>query len=155
MTGSHELPEDAKQDCGAAVSRVLADTFVLYLKTHNFHWNVEGPKFRSLHELFEEQYTALWKSLDDIAERIRALGVHAPGTRSAFDRLARVHDSESVAAADDMLREIAADHETVASTIRSALTTVQQAGDEASAGLLGDRLAYHEKQLWMMKSMLA
>ncbi|WEX12122.1 Dps family protein [Chelativorans sp. AA-79] len=155
MTSNIEMTDEAKKACAEALSKVLADTYVLYLKTHNYHWNVEGPKFRSLHEMFEEQYRDLWSSIDDIAERIRALGHYAPGTYAKFQALSTVKDNEDIPAADDMLKELIADNGMVARTIRSALPTIQEAGDEASAGLLADRLTTHEKQLWMMKSMQA
>lgn len=155
MPSNIEMTDEARKACAEALSKVLADTYVLYLKTHNYHWNVEGPKFRSLHEMFEEQYRDLWDSIDDIAERIRALGHYAPGTYAKFRALATVQDNEDLPAADEMFNELIADNQTVARTIRAALTTIQAAGDEASAGLLTDRLATHEKQLWMMKSMRA
>lgn len=155
MSSNIEMTDEAKKVCVDALSKILADTYVLYLKTHNYHWNVEGPKFRSLHEMFEEQYRDLWDSIDDIAERIRALGHYAPGTYAKFQALSTVKDNEDIPVADNMLKELIADNETVTRTIRSALPTVQEAGDEASAGLLTDRLTTHEKQLWMMKSMLA
>lgn len=150
-----EMTKTAKKACAGALSKVLADTYVLYLKTHNYHWNVEGPRFRSFHEIFEEQYRDLWESIDEIAERIRALGHYAPGTYAKLKALATVKDNEKIPGAEDMLRELIADNETVVKTIRSALPTTEDAGDEVSAGLLVDRLTVHEKQLWMMRSMLA
>jgi starvation-inducible DNA-binding protein len=153
MPRNLELTEQAKRDCAEALSKVLADTFVLYLKTHNFHWNVEGPQFLALHEKFEEQYRDLWGSIDDIAERIRALGQPAPGTTDKLRTLAEITENQALPAASEMLRELIGDNEAAASTIRAALSTAQAAGDEATAGLLTDRLAYHEKQLWMMRSM--
>lgn len=136
-----------------ALSRVLADTYFLYLKTHNYHWNVEGPKFRILHVMFEEQYRDLWQSLDDLAERIRALGFYAPGTYGKMHGLATVVENEQIPSEDDMLRELIADNEKTATTIRSAVKIAQDAGDEPSEGFLTDRLFVLEKQLWMMKSM--
>jgi starvation-inducible DNA-binding protein len=143
-----------KADCVAALSGVLADTYVLYLKTHNFHWNVEGPRFRSLHQMFEEQYQTLWRSIDEIAERIRALGQYAPGTSAKFKALAAVKETEAIPKCDDMLRQLIVDNETVMDTINVGLRAAQSAGDEATVSLLSDRLAYHEKQLWMMRSTL-
>jgi starvation-inducible DNA-binding protein len=154
MAAKVEMSEQGKKACAEALSKVLADTYFLYFKTHNYHWNVVGPKFRALHEIFDEQYTDLWKSLDEIAERIRALGSQAPGTYAKLHALAAIKENEKIPGADDMLRELIADNETVTRTIRSALAAAQEAGDEASAGLLADRLATHEKQLWMMNSML-
>jgi starvation-inducible DNA-binding protein len=155
MAYNIELTEQAKRECAEALSKVLSDTFVLYLKTHNFHWNVEGPRFRGLHMMFEEQYRDLWNSIDDIAERIRALGQPAPGTTARFKELAEIRENDRVPPGTEMLRELMNDNETATRTIRSAISTAQAAGDEATAGLLVDRLTYHEKQLWMMKSMMA
>lgn len=152
MTNKTEFSAQARQECAEALSRVLADTFVLYLKTHASHWNVEGAQFLALHKLFEEQYRNLWTALDEIAERIRALGQHAPGTTESLCNLAEIKESDQVPPAAEMLRELVGDNEMAARTIRIALSTAQTAGDEATAGLLGDRLAYHEKQLWMMRS---
>ena len=154
MSSNMEMTEEAKEDCAGALSRVLADTYLLYLKTHNYHWNVEGPMFRSYHEMFEEQYRDLWNAIDDIAERIRALGRYAPGTHEKFKEFATVEDNEALPGADEMLGELIADNETVARTLRSAISTAQTAGDEASADLMTGRLAIHEKQIWMMKSTL-
>jgi starvation-inducible DNA-binding protein len=153
MTRNIELTEQAKQESAAALSKVLAETFMLYLKTHGYHWNVEGPQFRALHEMFEEQYRELWNSIDDIAERIRALGQPAPGTTAKFKELAEIKEGGRIPAATEMLRELLSDNATAVRTIRAALSTAQDAGDEATAGLLADRLTFHEKQIWMMKSM--
>jgi starvation-inducible DNA-binding protein len=147
------LTEQGKRECAEALSKVLADTFLLYLKTHNFHWNVEGPQFLALHEKFEDQYRELWNSIDDIAERIRALGEPAPGTTDKLRTLSEIAENQAIPMASEMLRELINDNETAAGTIRAALSTAEAAGDEATAGLLSDRLAYHEKQLWMMRSM--
>lgn len=155
MARNIDFTEQAKRECAEALSKVLSDTFVLYLKTHNFHWNVQGRQFRGLHMMFEEQYRDLWNSIDDIAERIRALGQPAPGTTGRFKQLAEIKENDRIPAATEMLHELVNDNETAIRTIRTALSTVQAAGDEASAGLLADRLTYHEKQVWMMKSMTA
>jgi starvation-inducible DNA-binding protein len=155
MPRNIELTEHAKRECAEALSKVLSDTFVLYLKTHNFHWNVQGPQFLGLHEKFEEQYRDLWNSIDEIAERIRALGQPAPGTTAKFHELAEIKENQGIPPATQMLHELVNDNETATRSIRAALSTAQAAGDEATAGLLSDRLAYHEKQLWMMKSMAA
>ncbi len=155
MARNIEFTEQAKRECAEALSKVLSDTFVLYLKTHNFHWNLTGPRFRGLHKMFEEQYRDLWNSIDDIAERIRALGQPAPGTTAKFKELAEIKENDRIPAATEMLHELVTDNETVIRTIRAALSTAQAAGDEATVGLLADRLTYHEKQLWMMKSMTA
>ena len=155
MARNIELTDHAKRQCAEVLSKVLADTFVLYLKTHNFHWNVKGPQFISLHKMFEEQYRDLWSALDDIAERIRTLDQPAPGTTAQFKQLAEIKEKDSLPAAMDMLSELISDNEAVLRTIRTALSTAQDAGDEATAGLLTDRLSYHEKQVWMMKSITA
>lgn len=155
MTRNIELTEQAKQECAKGLSKVLSDTFVLYLKTHNFHWNVQGPQFIGLHKMFEEQYRDLWASMDDIAERIRALEHPAPGTTDKLKGLAEIKENERIPPAMDMLRELVSDNQNATRTIRAALSTAQAAGDEATASLLADRLTYHEKQIWMMKSVSA
>ena len=155
MERNLELSEQNRRECAAALSKVLADTFLLYLKTHNFHWNVEGPQFLALHAKFEEQYRDLWNSIDDIAERIRALGQPAPGTTAKLKELSEIKENSEIPPPADMLRELISDHGTAARTVRAALATAQTAGDEASAGLLTDRLTYLEKQLWMMRSAAA
>jgi starvation-inducible DNA-binding protein len=147
--------DSARQEIAGGLSHVLADTYALYLKTHNFHWNVEGPMFRDLHLMFEEQYTELAGAVDLIAERIRALGQYAPGSFSQFARLSSVKDAEGVPKAVDMIKQLAADHEIVEQTIRSALPTAQRAADEVTVGLLVDRLAVHEKTAWMLRSLAA
>lgn len=154
MAARVEPVRNARAECVDALSKVLADTYLLYLKTHNFHWNVEGPRFQSLHLMFEAQYQALWRSVDEIAERIRALGQYAPGTYSKFKALASIEETETIPKCDDMLRQLIADHVTVIEAIRGALIAAQKVGDEATVGLLTDRLGYHEKQLWMMRSTL-
>ena len=154
MPSNVEMTEQGKKDSAEVLSRVLADTYILYLKTHSYHWNVEGPMFPSLHDMFEKQYRNLWSALDDIAERIRALGEYAPGTHAAFKALATVEDGEGLPDAKAMVFELVADNEIVARTLRSAISTTQSVGDEASADLMIDRLSIHEKQIWMMKSTL-
>jgi starvation-inducible DNA-binding protein len=149
------MTNERQKICAAALSKALADTYVLYLKTHNFHWNVEGEKFRALHEIFEAQYRDMWEALDEIAERIRALGEYAPGTYAKFAKLSSIKDNEKIPPGDDMLRELIADNQTLAVTLVDAIKTLQDAGDEPSAGLLVDRQTSHEKQIWMMKAMLA
>ena len=136
------------------LSRLLADTYTLYLKTHNFHWNVTGPQFRTLHLMFEEQYNELWAAVDPIAERIRSLGHYAPGSYREFAKLSSIRESEGVPPANDMIRELVAGHETVARTAREAFANVDEAQDEASADLLTQRLQIHEKTAWMLRSLL-
>jgi starvation-inducible DNA-binding protein len=136
------------------LSRLLADTYTLYLKTHNFHWNVEGPMFNTLHLMFEQQYTELAAAVDLIAERIRALGFPAPGSYSAFARLATVKEAgEQVPEAPEMIRQLARDQEQVAKTARQLFPTVEKAGDEPSADLLTQLMQIHEKTAWMLRAM--
>lgn len=136
------------------LSCVLADTYSLYLMTHNFHWNVEGPMFNTLHLMFMDQYTELWNALDAIAERIRALGHPAPGTNKQFAKLSSIDETEGVPEAMEMVRLLVAGHEAVARTARKAFLAVDDAGDEASADLLTQRLQIHEKTAWMLRSLL-
>jgi starvation-inducible DNA-binding protein len=136
------------------LARLLADTYALYLKTHNFHWNVEGPMFNTLHQMFMVQYTELWNALDLIAERIRSLGYYAPGSGRDFAKLATVPDTVGVPAALDMVRELVAGHEAVARTARAAFPAAGKGGDEATADLLTQRLQVHEKTAWMLRSLL-
>ena len=137
-----------------ALSRLLADTYGLYLKTHNFHWNVEGPMFNTLHLMFMEQYTELWNALDEIAERIRSLGYPAPGSYKAFAKLSSIEDEEGVPEALAMVRQLVKGHEAVARTARAAFGPAGKAGDESSADLLTQRLQVHEKTAWMLRSLL-
>jgi starvation-inducible DNA-binding protein len=137
-----------------AASRLLADSYTLYLKTHNFHWNVTGPMFTTLHTLFETQYTDLALAVDTIAERIRALGRLAPGSYTEFAKLATVKEATSVPAAPDMIRQLAADQRTVVETARKLVTAASEAGDEASADLGIRRIDVHEKNAWMLESHL-
>jgi len=147
---------DAKdrQKIAEALSRLLADTYGLYLKTHSFHWNVEGPMFNTLHLMFMEQYTELWQALDEIAERIRALGYPAPGSYKAFAKLSSIEETDGVPEAMEMVRELVKGHEAVARTARAAFGATDKASDESSADLLTQRLQVHEKTSWMLRSML-
>jgi starvation-inducible DNA-binding protein len=138
----------------AGLSKVLADTYSLYLKTHNFHWNVEGPMFNTLHLMFMEQYTELWNALDAIAERIRSLGYPAPGTYGQFARLTSIEETEGVPEALDMVRLLVAGHEAVARTARATFPAAEKGGDESTADLLTQRLQTHEKTAWMLRSLL-
>jgi len=148
------LNEDTKK-VGEALSNVLADTFTLYLKTHNFHWNVVGPMFHTLHLMFEEQYNELWLAGDVIAERIRALGCVAPGSYREFSRLTYLREPESVQSATEMIAELLRDHETSARTARWALSVARTAVDAPTEDLLTQRLNAHERAAWMLRSMLA
>jgi len=138
----------------AGLAKVLADTYSLYLKTHNFHWNVEGPMFNTLHLMFMEQYTELWNALDAVAERIRSLGYPAPGTNSQFARLTSIEETEGVPDALEMVRLLVAGHEAVARTARATFPAAEKGGDESTADLLTQRLQVHEKTAWMLRSLL-
>ncbi len=135
------------------LKRLLADSYTLYLQTHNFHWNVTGPQFRELHLMFEEHYTELATAVDDIAERIRTLGEIAPGTYKAFAQLSSIEEVEGVPEAGQMVALLKAGHEQVVKTCRLALSPAQEAGDESSAALISDRMRIHEKTAWMLRAM--
>ncbi len=136
------------------LSALLADSYTLYLMTHNFHWNVKGLQFHSLHTMFMTQYTEQWNALDLIAERIRALGHPAPGTYKEFVSLASIKEIEGVPAALDMVRHLVAAQETTARTARKLLKLVDEANDQPTADLLTQRLDLHEKTAWMLRSFL-
>jgi starvation-inducible DNA-binding protein len=149
------IDEADRASIAQGLSRLLADSYTLYLTTHNFHWNVTGPMFNTLHAMFMQQYTALWTSIDDIAERIRALGHFAPGSYGAFGKLASVPDAPGEPPkAMEMVRILVKGHEAVARTARELLPTVDKAGDEPTMDLLTQRLEFHEKTAWMLRSML-
>jgi starvation-inducible DNA-binding protein len=148
------ISEQDRQAIVDGLSRMLADTYTLYLKTHNFHWNVTGPMFRTLHLMFEEQYVELSQAVDLIAERIRALGSPAPGTYSEFARLSSIKEPDGVPGAQEMIRQLVQDQEAVVRTARSMFKTVDQADDEPTADLLTQRMQVHEKTAWMLRSLL-
>lgn len=137
------------------LSKLLADSYILYLKTHNFHWNVEGPMFNTLHLMFMDQYTELWNALDLVAERIRALGSYAPGSYKKFAQLSSIPESDEHLAAKDMIKHLLQGHETVAKTVRSIFPVAEAGSDEATLDLLTQRLQIHEKTAWMLRSLLA
>ena len=143
-----------REEIAAELSRLLADTYVLYGKTHGFHWNVTGPMFNTLHLMFMDQYTELWNALDVIAERIRALGVLAPHGGSTLAGLASIQEAEQQPAALKMVRELVTGHEAVARTARSIFPLAEAASDEPTADLLTQRLQIHEKTAWMLRSLL-
>jgi starvation-inducible DNA-binding protein len=136
------------------LSHLLADSYTLYLKTHNFHWNVTGPLFNTLHVMFEQQYQELAPAVDEIAERIRALGVAAPGSYAQFSELTKIHEQTTVPRAEQMIEQLVRDHEAVARTAREVFPTAEAAKDEPSADLLTQRMQLHEKTAWMLRSML-
>ncbi len=148
------IAESDRQRIVNGLNRVLADTYTLYLMTHNFHWNVEGPMFNTLHLMFETQYTELWASIDLIAERIRSLGAPAPGTYKQFAALTSVKEPDGVPEALDMVRQLVAGHEAVIRTAREVFPAADAAHDEATADLLTQRLQVHEKTAWMLRSLL-
>lgn len=148
------IKADARKQVSHELSKMLADSFAVYSKTHGFHWNVRGPEFFTLHTLLEQQYREMWEALDEIAERIRALGEYAPQGQSAFANLTSIKEGEPETEAMDMLRELMRDHETVIATARAGIEVADEAGDDATADLLTQRLAAHEKAAWMLRSTL-
>ena len=148
------IPEAQRLQIADGLGRVLADTWVLYAKTHGFHWNVTGPMFNTLHLMFEGQYNELWTALDEIAERIRSLGCTAPYGSSTYSGLASINDAQGVPEALAMVRELVDGHEAVARTIRSVFTVADDANDQPTADLLTQRLQIHEKTAWMLRSLL-
>lgn len=134
------------------LKQLLADSYTLYLQTHNFHWNVTGPQFRELHLMFEEHYTELAAAVDEIAERIRTLGVVAPGTYKAFSELSQIQEVEGVPEAALMVDILTRSHEQVVKTARKVLKVAQQADDESTAALVSDRMRIHEKTAWMLRA---
>ena len=138
----------------AALSRAMADTYTLYLKTHNYHWNVTGPMFNTLHLMFEEQYNEMWIAVDLLAERIRALGMPAPGSYHQFAELTSIVEADGVPSAEEMLADLVDGHQTVARSTRKVVSLANDAGDESTADLVTQRLQIHEKTAWMLRSML-
>ncbi|MDW9255933.1 ferritin-like domain protein [Burkholderia thailandensis] len=149
------ISDKDRKKIAAGLSRLLADTYTLYLKTHNFHWNVTGPMFNTLHLMFEEQYNELWLAVDLVAERIRTLGVVAPGTYREFAKLSSIPEADGVPAAEDMIRQLVEGHEAVVRTARAIFPDADAASDEPTADLLTQRLQTHEKTAWMLRSLLA
>ena len=137
------------------LSKLLADTYTLYLKTHNFHWNVEGPMFNTLHLMFETQYNELALAVDAIAERIRALGHPAPGSYAAYAKLSSIKEETGVPKAEEMIRQLVDGQEAVARTARAVFPAAEKAGDEPTADLLTQRMQIHEKTAWMLRSLLS
>lgn len=136
------------------LKKLLADSYTLYLLTHNFHWNVTGPRFRELHLMFEEHYTELATAVDEIAERIRTLGVFAPGSYKAFSELSSIEEATEVPDADTMIKQLTKAHEQVVKTCRDVLPLSQKADDESTTSLVSDRMRIHEKTAWMLRSLL-
>ena len=147
------INEQDRTTIAEGLKRLLADSYTLYLQTHNFHWNVTGPQFRELHLMFEEHYTELATAVDEIAERIRTLDVAAPGTYKAFAELSSINEAEGVPAANDMVRILTQSHEQVVKTCRDVLTPAQNAADESTVALVSDRMRVHEKTAWMLRAL--
>ena len=148
------IPEERRREIAQKLSCLLADSYTLYLKTHNYHWNVTGPHFNALHLMFEGQYTELAQAVDVIAERIRALGRPAPGSYSQFAALSSIKEETGLPAAFDMARNLTKGHEAAAKTARSGFPAAEKGNDEATLDLLTQRIHVHEKTAWMLRSLL-
>jgi starvation-inducible DNA-binding protein len=149
------IDEAKRKEVTGGLARLLADTYTLYLTTHNFHWNVSGPMFNSLHAMFMAQYTELWNAVDPIAERIRSLGEPAPGSYAQFARLSSLADApETPPKAEAMIRILAEGHEATARSARNLFPVADEAGDQATADLATQRVAVHEKAAWMLRALL-
>jgi starvation-inducible DNA-binding protein len=148
------ISSDDRKKITDGLAALLADSYTLYLMTHNFHWNVKGPMFNTLHNMFMDQYTEQWNALDIIAERIRALGFPAPGTYKEFTKLASIKEIEGVPSAEDMIRHLVAAQEATARTARKLFPVVDEADDQPTADVLTQRIDVHEKTAWMLRSML-
>lgn len=149
------IKEQDRTAIADGLSKLLADTYTLYLKTHNYHWNVEGPMFNTLHAMFEEHYTEMAEAVDEIAERIRILGVKAPGSYKAFAKLTSIQEEDDVPQAREMIANLLKSHETVVQTAKNILPMLDGANDEATQALLSDRIVIHEKTAWMLRSLLS
>ena len=148
------ITENARESVAEALNKTLADTYTLYMKTHAYHWNVTGPQFHTLHVMFEEQYNEMWAALDEIAERVRALGVFAPTSGKQFSDLTALDNADaSPPPAATMVERLLSDHQTLIKRARDGLSIAEEAGDAASADLLTVRIQIHEKTAWMLRSM--
>lgn len=148
------IPQNQREQVADGLSRLLADTYTLYLKTHNYHWNVTGPMFATLHAMFEQQYQELALAIDEIAERIRTLGVFAPGSYHKFAELTQIDEETGVPDAETMIRQLVLGQEAVVRTAREVFPVTEQANDEPTADLLTSRMQIHEKTAWMLRSFL-
>ena len=153
MTNIGIAPQD-RQTIAEQLSKLLADTYSLYLKTHSFHWNVTGPQFNSLHAMFETQYNELWLAADEVAERIRTLDVFAPGSYSQFAKLSSIKEESGVPEWKEMVGQLVEGHEVAAATARETLKVANAAGDDGTADMATGRLKAHEKTAWMLRSLL-
>ena len=148
------IADEARKEIGEGISRLLADSYSLYLKTHNFHWNVTGPMFQTLHLMFETQYNELALAVDLIAERIRSLGEFAPGSYSRYSELSSIEEENGVPSAEQMIAQLLSDHETIIRSIRSIFPITERSNDESTADLLTQRMQIHEKTAWMHRSLI-
>ena len=148
------IPTKDRAAIAKGLSRLLADTYVVYLKTHNFHWNVEGPMFQTLHQMFMAQYTEAWNAIDLVAERIRSLGHYAPGTYREYLDLARVKETPGQPQATQMIRLLIEGQEAIVKTAREVLPVAEKADDQPTLDLLTQRMQVHEKNAWMLRSLL-
>ena len=148
------IEPQARKNIAEGLGYLLADTYILYLKTHNFHWNVTGPWFATLHALFEQHYNELALAVDEIAERIRALGEFAPGSLARYAKLARIKEADTVPTAEVMIEELVAGQEAVIKTARNLLPLLEEVNDQVSLDLLTRRMQIHEKNAWMLRSLL-
>jgi starvation-inducible DNA-binding protein len=148
------IPAAHRAEIVRGLSKLLADTYVVYLKTHSFHWNVEGPMFQTLHQMFMEQYTETWNAIDLIAERIRSLGEYAPGTYQEYSKLASIKETAGVPRAEEMVRLLIEGQEAIVRTAREVLPVADEVNDEPTLDLLTQRMQVHEKNAWMLRSLL-
>lgn len=148
------IPEPQREEIAKGLSKLLADSYTLYLKTHNFHWNVTGPMFNTLHTMFETQYTEMWAAVDIIAERIRTLDEPAPGSYSQFAKLTSIPEADGVPSAQEMIQQLLQGHEAVVRTARSLVPVAEKSNDEGTMDLLTQRMQVHEKTAWMLRSLL-
>jgi len=148
------ISKKSRSQVATGLGHLLADTYTLYLKTHNFHWNVTGPMFQTLHLMFETQYNELWLAVDTIAERIRSLGHPAPATYAEFGKLSSIKEKPGIPKARDMIKQLVEGHEAVARTARALFPMADKASDEATADLLTQRIQLHEKTAWMLRALL-
>jgi len=149
------LTADQQQAITAELGKLLADSYILKVKTHQFHWNVTGPMFNALHRMFEEQYTNIEEAVDEIAERIRALGAYAPGSFAQYAQLSAIVETQEVPTAVAMVAQLVADHETLVRTARSVFALADEANDQPTADMVTQRMQIHEKFAWMLRSMIA
>ena len=149
------IKEDKRLEIAKGLSVLLSESYTLYLKTHKYHWNVTGPMFQTLHLMFEQHYTAMALAVDELAERIRVLGIKAPGSYSEFDELSRVkEDPSQEISAENMIKNLLSDHEQIVRTAKEVLSSLDGANDEGTNSLLGARIEYHEKTAWMLRSLI-